>query len=41
MYGGITHKTFAKWIEILHLKYKRVFTPKQVRAIFDLLDPPY
>lgn len=37
---GVTHQTFARWIEKLDLKHVKVFTPKQIKAIFLLLGPP-
>jgi transposase len=37
---GVSRKTFSKWIRKLDMKYKRLFTPKEVRRIFELLGEP-
>lgn len=37
---GVSHPTFAKWIKKLALDGKRLFTPKEVGMIFDLLGEP-
>jgi hypothetical protein len=36
----VSGKTFSKWIVSLNYKYKRLFTPKEVEAIFTLLGRP-
>ena len=38
---GVTHKTFAKEIAALNLRYVRVFSPKQLQSIYQLLGNPY
>ena len=37
---GVSHPTFAKWIKALALEGKRIFTPKEVGMIFELLGEP-
>jgi transposase len=37
---GVSRKTFSKWIRKLDLKYRRLFTPKEVAEIFKLLGEP-
>lgn len=36
----VSGKTFSKWIASLDYKYKRLFTPKEVGNIFQLLGEP-